>query len=108
MYSVAAEEDPVTLEALSLIISRSESEPNDERNIEPDEIPESLAGNGGEDSLESSPMAGGCMSPIDLAMHDITSCLRSKSSTKTDSSYDESDPGREGSRRTWRGVLNML
>jgi hypothetical protein len=73
-------EEPVILDAASLSISRSVNEPNDDR-MGPDtlDLRLSVGKNAGDASIESLPLRGGCSRPIDLAMQDITSSLRSNS-----------------------------
>lgn len=69
---------PVTLDVPSLL--RSRRDPNDDGMKAPEPFGElaPLDGNGGEPSAESSSL-GGCKSPIDFAMQDMTSSRKSNS-----------------------------
>ncbi len=83
IYPSVCTDDELSVRLLdaSSPISSSDSDPNDDRNACcPRDAPPSLGGNAGDASTESPPLSGGWRSPIDLAMHDMTSSRRSKSS----------------------------
>ncbi len=81
--------------ASSTPISSRLRDPKDDLNIPGRELPPSLGDKAGDASTESPPLIGGWIRPIDLAIHDITSSLRSNSSV-VNRCVDSSRPSGRG------------